>query len=135
MTQYLVDTNHLSPLVTVHHPLWALFLTSIDNGDSFFLTTPVLTETLFGIGIIPRAKQNQAEWRQWHKKFFVIAPIEEDAIDAAEIQIDAQRRGWTLTTIDCITAAVAVRYNYVILTTDGDFRGIPSVKTENWLLT
>lgn len=62
MTHYLLDTNHLSPLVTLGHPLRKQVINSVERGDRFATCVPVLTETLYGIAILPRAKQNLAEW-------------------------------------------------------------------------
>ena len=59
MANYLLDTNHASPLVTLSHPLRERILEKLDAGDDFAICVPVITETLFGIGILPRAKQNR----------------------------------------------------------------------------
>ena len=44
MTQYLLDTNHASPLVTLDHPLRARVLSAIRSDDIFALTTANLAE-------------------------------------------------------------------------------------------
>lgn len=62
MADYLLDTNHASPLVTLHHPLRHRVLAAIRAGDAFAITVPVLTETLYGISIAPRGPQNLAIW-------------------------------------------------------------------------
>ena len=61
MAAYLLDTNHASPLVTLGHPLRHRILRQLDTGDRFAICVPMLTETLFGIGILPRAAQNRIE--------------------------------------------------------------------------
>ena len=58
---YLLDTNHASPLVTLHHPLRQRVLQSIHEGHTFAISVPVVAETLFGISMLRKAEQNIAE--------------------------------------------------------------------------
>jgi len=51
MAGYLLDTNHISPLVTLPHPLRRRVLGSLQAGDTFSIAVPALTEMLFGISI------------------------------------------------------------------------------------
>jgi tRNA(fMet)-specific endonuclease VapC len=131
---YLLDTNHASPLVTLSHPLRARVLRAIRAGDSFALTTANLTEILFGISLTPRAARNTFEWERWRKSLDVYLVEEEDAERAAWLQVLLRRRGWQLKTIDALIAAIALRYDLTLLTTDGDFDAVPGLKHENWLL-
>ena len=69
MAGYLLDTNHISPLVTLPHPLRRRVLGSLQAGDTFSIAVPALTEMLFGISILPRAKQNLEEWERLRPSF------------------------------------------------------------------
>lgn len=62
MVAYLLDTNHASPLLTQGHPLRERVRDRVAAGDTFAIGVPVLTETLFGISLLPRALQNRSEW-------------------------------------------------------------------------
>ncbi|MBI4671515.1 MAG: hypothetical protein HY741_07595 [Chloroflexi bacterium] len=62
MSKYLLDTNHVSPLLTPGHPLRVRVFEQLKQGDNFGLCVPVITETLFGVGMAPRAVVNRAEW-------------------------------------------------------------------------
>jgi predicted nucleic acid-binding protein len=62
MTEYLLDTNHISPLVTSGHPLRAKILARLETDDLFSIATPALHEFLFGIRLIPRAAENLQNW-------------------------------------------------------------------------
>lgn len=135
MTTYLLDTNHASPLVTFGHPLRQRVLQHLDAGDSFAICVPMLTETLFGIGILPRAVQNRAEWAQLQPAFPCFIPDETDALLAADLQIALRRQGWQLATIDSLIAVLALRYDLMLLTSDRDFRVVPQLRYENWLQT
>ncbi|MFN8491550.1 MAG: type II toxin-antitoxin system VapC family toxin [Caldilineaceae bacterium] len=133
MSDYLLDTNHASPLVTLEHPLRELILQRVDEGDSFAICTPVLTETLYGIGILPRAAQNLREWERLRLFLPCFAADETDAKFAAELQILLRLQGRQLNTVDALVAAVALRYDLIVLTKDKDFRVVPNLRYENWL--
>ncbi len=133
MTDYLLDTNHLSPLVTLNHPLRHQVLAALPVGHTFAITVPVLVEMLFGIGLLPRAEKNQAEWQRLRPDFECYIPDEADAKRAASLQIQLRRQGWQLATVDALIAAVALRYDLTLLTRDRDFEAIAALKQENWL--
>lgn len=107
MADYLLDTNHVSPLITLSHPLRQRILQRLDEGDSFAICVPVITETLFGIGMLPRAAQNLAEWERLKPLLPCYIPDEVDAEWAAELQVSLRRHGWQLETVDGLIAAVA----------------------------
>ncbi len=133
MTVYLLDTNHLSPLVTLSHPLRQRFLEAQAGGHTSALTVPVLTETIFGISLAPRARQNLAEWRRLLPGLIMIDLDRVDAERAAGLQIQLRRRDWQLATVDALIAAVALRHHLTLLTRDNDFSAIATLPQENWL--
>jgi predicted nucleic acid-binding protein len=73
MSQYLLDTNHLSPLVPIVHPLRTRILASLASGDVFAIATPVLNEFLFGIRTLPCAQQNVRIWEKIQADFVYYA--------------------------------------------------------------
>jgi tRNA(fMet)-specific endonuclease VapC len=119
MTNYLLDANHLSPLVTLTHPLHQKIIRRLQAGDVFSIPAPALPATLFGFRMLPRAKKNIKEWEQ--PKFIYIGVDKEDAEQAAELQVMLRRRGWQLKTVDALIAAIALRYDLILLTRDKDF--------------
>ncbi len=134
MANYLLDTNHLSPLVTLSHPLRQRFLKQQRQGNSFSLAVPALTELLFGLQTLPRARQNLTEWKRLLSGLTVYNLDHLDAEQAANLQVFLRKRGWQLGTVDALIAAVALRYDLILLTTDKDFSAIPQLKQENWLI-
>lgn len=132
MSQYLVDTNHLSPLVTSGHPLREIIYHRLEAGDSFAIATPVLSELLFGIRSVPRATQNLQQWRVLRKYFAIYDVTEQIAEEAAELRSNLRRRGWQLNIIDSFIAVIALHNHQILLTTDADFQGIPDLLQENW---
>jgi tRNA(fMet)-specific endonuclease VapC len=121
MTAYLLDTNHASPLVTRGHPLRQRVRDRLAANDAFAICAPVLTETLVGIGMLPRALQNRAEWARFQPLLPCSIPDEIDGEAAAARQLALRRQGRQLATVDALFAAVALRYDLVLLTTDRDF--------------
>ena len=133
MATYLLDTNHLSPLVTLTHPLRRQLAQSQQAGHMFALAVPALTELLFGLSLLPRAKQNLVEWSRLQGGLTVYDLDRSDAERAANLQVSLRRRGRQLETVDALIAAVALSYDLTLLTTDNDFRAVPQLKQENWL--
>ena len=87
MAGYLMDTNHLSPLVTLRHPLRHRFFESQQSGHTFALAVPALTETLLGISLAPRSNQNLAEWRRLMPGLLIYDLERADAEQAADLQL------------------------------------------------
>lgn len=132
MAGYLLDTNHASPLVTPGHALILRMQHQQAQGDTFALCVPVLAEVLFGIGIAPRAAQNLKLWATWEQVLECLVPDAASAREAAELQILLRRQGRQLATVDALIAVTALRYDLILLTTDGDFRAVPGLRMENW---
>jgi len=102
-------------------------------GDTFAICVPVLTETLFGISLLPRALQNRTEWARFQPLLPCYSPDEADGAAAATLQVALRRRGRQLATVDALIAAIALRYDLVLLTTDRDFAPLAALAQENWL--
>src|SRR5215218_10181522 len=105
MVAYLLDTNHASPLVTRGHPLRQRVRDRLVGADTFAICVPVLTETLFGISLLPRALQNRVEWARFQPLLPCYVPDEADAAAAATLQLALRRRGRQLATVDALIAA------------------------------
>jgi predicted nucleic acid-binding protein len=133
MARYLLDTNHLSPLVTVGHALRERIFSSLKQGDEFFVPAPALTEFLFGIKMARRSASNLQEWQRIQDSFRCIAVDRIEAEGAAELQVLLRRIGWQLATVDALIATLAMRNELILLTTDGDFRIIRQLALENWI--
>lgn len=134
MANYLLDTNHAAALVTLGHPLRQRVLLRLQAGDTFAITIPIVAETLYGIGLLPRAAQNLAEWARLRPSLACYIPDEADAQNAAALQRALRRQGRQLETVDAFIAVIALRYDLVLLTSDNDFAPVPNLKQENWLI-
>lgn len=105
----------------------------ISGGDSFAISVPALTETLYGIYMLPRVEENMVEWSRLRQAIDCYKVDESDAEMAAALQTLLRRKGRQLETADTLIAATALRYNLVLLTSDKDFSPVPDLKHENWL--
>lgn len=133
MVDYLLDSNHASSLVTPSHPLQQRVQERLAAGDTFALCVPVLTETLFGISLLPRGTDNRREWDRIRMSLTCYGLDERDGTEAAMLRLSLRRQGWQLALVDALIATVALRYQLILLTTDRDFRAVPSLRSENWL--
>jgi len=130
---YLLDTNHLSPLVTIGHPLRERIQTAANDGDTFAVIPLVLNEFMFGIGMLPRAKQNIQEWERLKPELAFYDVDTSDGISAAKLRIGLRKRGWQLELTDSFVAVAAMRHSLTLLTTDGDFSAITGIVHQNWM--
>lgn len=133
MPRYLLDTNHLSPLVTLGHSLRKRVLGRMKDGDEFFVATVCAAEVIYGIGLLPRAEANLAEWDRLKPGFSHLQVELAEAERAGHLQIALRRAGTQFKTVDAIIAAIALRDQLTLLTTDGDFAAVPGLERENWL--
>ena len=133
MTTYLLDTNHVSPLVTVGHSLRFRVSERQQAGDSFVIPAPVLSEFLFGIGGLPRARQNLLEWQSLKADFVIYSVDATIAEQAADLRLNQRKRGVQFGLVDAISAIIALQGKFVLLTTDADFQALPHLSQENWV--
>jgi predicted nucleic acid-binding protein len=132
MTNYLLDTNHISPIITLEHPLRHKILAQLQAGDTFSIATPALSEFLYGIGTLPRARRNLREWERIKQDFEYYSVDQTDAEQSAKLRLALRQRGWQLGIIDSFIAVVALRNDLVLLTNDKDFGAISELKQDNW---
>lgn len=132
MTRYLLDANHISPLVTISHPLREQILRQMVTGDEFYISVLAFGEALYGFSVITRAKENRQHWQQIRSKLAFINVNYTDIEQATSLRILLRKQGWQLELIDAVIAVVALRNDMVLLTTDRDFQATPNLKTEDW---
>ncbi|MCW1970311.1 MAG: type II toxin-antitoxin system VapC family toxin [Anaerolineae bacterium] len=133
MRRYLLDTNHAARLVTISQPLRQKIFEHVGLGNEFYIAIPALTEILFGVSLLPRAVVNLEEWYRLEQILGVVALTQQDARQAAYLQVELRRRGRQIGTIDAQIAVIALRENFTLLTTDRDFDAIWALERENWV--
>ncbi len=133
MARYLLDANHLSPLVTLTHPLRYRVQKQLQTQDIFCVPAPALAEMLFGIHMLPRREQNLREWHGLSTLFCYYGIERVDAEMAARLRLELRGIGRQLAALDAFIAVIAIRFELVQLTSDHDFDPIPGLQCENWL--
>ncbi len=132
MTRYLLDANHISPLVTRGHYLREHILRQSSRGDQFYIPTLAYAEASYGFLVLPRAEQNEALWKQIQHKFIYLRVFHADVQEATRLRLDLRKQGRQLDLIDSIIAISAIRHDLILLTADRDFEPIKHLRTENW---
>lgn len=133
MSRYLLDTNHLSPVVTIGHELRTKILNGFESGHQFAITAPVLFEFLVGIRTLPRSTHNLQIWNKIKADFIYFGIDSDDAERAVTLKLELRQQGWQLELVDAFSAVIALRYDLILLTKDKDFLAVPGLKLENWL--
>lgn len=133
MAGYLLDSNHANRLIDSNHPTRLRIRAVIDQGDTLYIILPVITETVFGFSILPRAERNRLAWQAARATLVLLDLDEVDAVDAAALQVMLRRKGYQLTTVDALIATAALRHDLTVLTTDGDFAYVPTLRVQNWV--
>ena len=114
MGAYLLDTNHLSPLVTQEHKLGRIVALHLIDGDHLGIATPSLAELLYGIGVLPRSKSNFEEWRKFSETFRYYEVNREIAERSARLRVELGKRGHQLKVIDSMIAVIALYYQLTL---------------------
>ena len=123
----------MSRLIDPRFAIRARVLKARVQGDTFHVVAPLVAEAIAGFSILPRAERNWIEWRLVRPALELLPIDEEDAESAALLQVTLRRAGLQLATVDALVAAVALRYDLTVLTTDRDFSAVSGMACENWL--
>ena len=125
MAGFLLDTNHLGealrPVSRVRDRIGQLHVLGVRVATC----VPVLCELEAGF---PSGKRGDA-FRRALRRLLGRAPI------YGEIFKELRGRGAVLSQVGMLLAALASQMNVTLATTDGDFKALPDVRTENWLPT
>lgn len=133
MPSFLLDTNHLGVAATPAVPLRETVMRRARAGDRFGTCVPVLCELEVGIQQTRDPSGYRQELSTLMKHVRVWPLTEQTARIYGQLRLSLIRRGRVLSQVDVIVAAVALERHLKVLTTDGDFEGLPEVTTENWL--
>lgn len=131
---YVLDTNIISALRPGGNP--GLFERMARHShETLCLCEPIIFEVERGY------EQRQAQRQMQHFRealvplFVVVPAVLADWRVAARLWGDARRRGYQLSDVDVLLAAMSLRLQAIIVTDDRDFDHLPLVQTQNWLLS
>ena len=128
---YILDTNAVSDYINDLYGVRNLIRLALDDGDELFLCQPVHFEALRGL-IRANATRKQMDFEQELVPLLVWLPlIDGDWQQAARFWADTTIKGRQLSDVDLLVAALAIRLDATIISSDIDFDVLP-VKRENW---
>src|SRR5262245_60220883 len=134
MTQYVLDTNHLSHAIGKVSVLRERIRQCSRSGDHFATCIPALCELEVGIRQTKDVEGNHRRLKSL-LKMVAVWPLEINLpASYADYFAMMKSRGRVLSRIDLILAALATIHEAVLLTADKDFTAFPEVPTENWLV-
>lgn len=105
-------------------PAVGYLVRALAEGDSIFTTGLILQELLQGFRG-PKARESILER---FKPLPLLVPERRDHVAAAELRNRCRRRGLQVGTIDALLAALAIRHQLRLLTSDRDFDRIAAVE-------
>ena len=131
--RYLLDTNHLSAAINRVSPLRDRLRLAHRAGLVLGTCIPVVCELEAGIQQTDdpegcrRALGNLLGFvRVWPLEFAL-------AQRYGEVFFEVRSRGRALSQVDMMLVAFTRQMNLTLLTSDGDFKALPDIRTENWL--
>jgi tRNA(fMet)-specific endonuclease VapC len=132
MTDYLLDTNHASWLMTQQESSIARLREAQATGDRFGISVTVLGELYYAVYASQRRAENLRRL-QALAGALLLWPF--DALAAQEfghIQAEQKAKGRPIPPLDAQIAAVARVNNLIILTDDQHLTFVDGIILENW---
>lgn len=132
MTDYLLDTNHVSWLLAQQSSLITRIRQAQVNGDQFGISVTVLGELYYAVYASQRRAENLYRL-QTLISALLIWPF--DTLAAQEfghIQAEQKARGHPIPPLDAQIAAVARVNNLVLLSDDKHFTFVDGITVDNW---
>jgi tRNA(fMet)-specific endonuclease VapC len=133
MTDYLLDTNHVSNLMGNDPRIVQKLRQFAETSDTFGISMTVLGELYYAVYASQHRQQNLHRLRQLLKTLLIYPYDQSSAEIFGQIQAEQKVKGRAIPPLDAQIGAVARRYNLVVLTADKHFSYISALKVENWL--
>ena len=133
MTDYLLDTNHMSEAIRKVSTLRYRIRQARGSGSRFGTCWPVLCE--LEAGILQTADPEGCR-RTLHGllKEVRIWPLDWDVVHIyGQLFNRMKEKGRALSHVDLVLAAMATHMVVTVLTADKDFEATPEINTENWV--
>lgn len=135
MTEYLLDTDHLS-YVQEGHPKVVQQLTILPSEDRVFTSVVGVAELLRGVHLLPRSRRRSELLALYHQ---VIGQMEEVlpitltvAERFSETEVRLRTKGKPIPVNDVWVAALALVRGAVLVTNDEHFTYVDNLNLANW---
>lgn len=133
MTDYLLDTNHASRLMSGDGTLVRSIRAARTAGDRFGVSITVVAELYFAVYASRRQDENRHRLDDLVTSL-VVWPFDASAAEEfGRIQAEQKARGRPIPALDAQIAAVARSRDLKLLTADRHFDYVAGVIAENWL--
>ena len=133
MPDYLLDTNHVTPLLGGSEALRQRLEAAAATGATFGISMTVLGELFYAAYASQRRDDNLQALRAVMADI-VIWPYDEAAAEEfGRIQAEQKVKGRPIPPTDAQIAAVARLHNLILLTADHHFQFMDRLTVENWL--
>lgn len=134
MSDYLLDTNHLSAALAPVSPVRERLYRANLVGERIVVCVPVLCELQAGIQGLTRPEPCLRQLRRL-LAFVRIWPLESGLAEYyGTIHQELRRSGRVMSQVDMILAAMVRQTGATLLTTDRDFEALPDLHLANWTL-
>jgi predicted nucleic acid-binding protein len=132
--KYVIDTNIMSVHLQGINPVLEAYISQYRR-ENLILPELVIYEIERGLKYRD-SKNLLARFRnQFIPMFDVITPILEDWRTAGDLWVLARRKGRQLSDMDLAIAAIALRFDAILITNDQDFSGIPfPLQIQDWTI-
>lgn len=133
MSDYLVDTNHLSGALEARSPLRSKFKASRRAGHRLRTCEAVLCEVEAGIAGSAKPVENSRSLEQLLDLVRVWPLDRRVTREYGSLFQELRKAGVVLSQIDMMLAALARVSRATILTSDQDFKRVSGIRVENWI--
>ena len=134
MSDYLLDTTHVSAALAPVSPVRERLYRANLIGERLVVCVPVLCELQAGIQGLSRPEPCLRQLRRL-LGFVCIWPLEPALADHyGAIHHELRRSGRVMFQVDMILAAMVRQSGATLLTTDRDFEALPDLRTANWTM-
>lgn len=133
MTDYLVDTNHVSKILEGEKKLKDRLQKTRGTGDTFGISMTVLGELYYAVYASQRKQKNLARLKAFLNSVILWEYDRPAAEEFGRIQAEQKAKGKPIPSSDAQIAAVARLHNLKILSNDRHFTFVSNLAIESWL--
>lgn len=134
MTNYLLDTNHASRLMSQDSQMINKLKEANRDGATFGISMTVLSELFFAVYASQHHQQNMKRLTRMLQALHIYEFDQTAAEEFGKIQAAQKAKGRPIPPMDAQIAAVARQQGLTVLTADKHFSFIDSLNVENWLM-
>jgi len=135
LTEYLLDTDHLSFLEGTHPRVLAR-LSEVGTENRVVTSVVNFGEVLLGVALLPEGKRRNELLERCRQVLGQMQGVLQVSLSAAQnyagIAALLQRKGRPIPVNDMWIAAVALSRGAVLVTSDAHFAHVDGLRTEDW---